>query len=439
MSQSERPSSSISSSPVAVADAHGINFAWLIRLRWWSISGQAATILVVDRLLGIALPLGPLFAIVAFGLATNVSALAWARRSAPKEGALALVMLLDVVLLTALLYLTGGPFNPFSFLYLVQIALAAVVLRAGLTWLLVVASGLGSALLFVAHRELPMPAMSHDEHMQVHLRGMWVAFVVAASFIVYFLLRVRKALSGRDEQLASIRLLAAKHDKLAALGTLAAGAAHELSTPLSTITLVAKELERQIDPTSLAFDDVRLIRAEVSRCRSILEQMALDAGQTSGEPIVSVSISALLDEALAELDTRAAVSVDIEEGARALSFRAPRRALSRAFVVLLKNAREASLESAHVRVRASLAGDTLHIDIEDEGAGMAADVLARAGEPFFTTKPPGQGMGLGIFVSRAVIERMGGELDFRSTLGQGTVASVRLPLQTETTSSWKGA
>lgn len=433
---SERAPSSIDVAPLPIADAHGINFAWLVQLRFWSIGGQAATILVVDRLLGIPLPLASLFAIVAFGLATNLLALGWARRFAPNEGALAGLMLLDVVLLTALLYLTGGPFNPFSFLYLVQIALAAVVLRAGFTWLLVAASGIGSALLFLDHRELVMPAMSHDEHMQVHLRGMWVAFVVAASFIVYFLLRVRKALSRRDEQLASIRTLTAQHDKLAALGTLAAGAAHELSTPLSTIALVAKELERQTDPSSLAMDDIRLVRAEVTRCRSILDQMATDAGQTSGEPIVTVSLAELVESALAELGSEAAVSLEIDDRARALSFRAPRRALSRAFLVLVKNARDASPEGAHVKARAYLSGDTLHIEVEDQGTGMTASVLARAGEPFFTTKPPGHGMGLGIFVSRAVIERMGGRLDFQSSLGRGTVASVRLPLRGETTSSW---
>lgn len=433
---SDQAPSSIDVAPLAVADAHGINFAWLIHLRWWSIAGQAATILVVDRLLGIPLPLGALFAIVAFGIATNLLALGWARRFAPNEGVLAGFMLLDVVLLTALLYLTGGPFNPFSFLYLVQIALAAVVLRAGFTWLLVAASGIGSALLFLDHRELVMPAMSHDEHMQVHLRGMWVAFVVAASFTVYFLLRVRKALSRRDEQLASIRTLAARRDKLAALGTLAAGAAHELSTPLSTIALVAKELERQIDPSSLAMDDIRLVRAEVTRCRAILEQMATDAGQTSGEPIDTVSLSDLLERALAELGTEAPVSLELDEEARALSLRAPRRALSRAFLVLVKNAREASPEGAHVKARAYLSGDALHIEVEDQGTGMTPSVLARAGEPFFTTKPPGRGMGLGIFVSRAVIERMGGKLDFHSIPGQGTVASVRLPLRGEMTASW---
>lgn len=421
-----------SAPPLVIADAHRINFSWLIRLRWWSIIGQAGTILVVDRLMGIPLPLGALFAIVIFGVATNLGAILWARRFAPNEQALAILMLLDVVLLTALLYFTGGPFNPFSFLYLVQIALAAVVLPASFTWLLALASGIGSALLFVDHRELTMPPLSHDEHMDVHLRGMWVAFVVAASFIVYFLMRVRRALATREEQLEKARTLAAQHDKIVALGTLAAGAAHELSTPLSTITLVAKELERDIGPEGEIADDIRLIRAEVSRCRDILDQMGMDAGQAVGEPIVKFTLGELLEEAVVEEAPRATLHIDAE--ARALELSAPRRALVRALSVVLKNAFDASSKEGHVTIRGAARGDMLTIEVEDEGCGMSAETLSRVGEPFFTTKPPGHGMGLGIFVSRAVIERMGGSLDFDSIEGQGTLVTLRLPLHDNRTS-----
>jgi len=412
--------------PTVPTDAHRINFSWLLRLRWWSIAGQAVTILVVDRLLAMPLPLAPLFSIVGFGLVTNLAAMAYARKHAPNELALAAIMLLDVVLLTALLYLTGGPFNPFSFLYLVQIALAAMILRAGYTWLLVAASGIGSALLFLDHHELALPPMSHDEHMAMHLRGMWVAFLVAAWFIVYFLLRVRKALAEREEQLAMARALAAKHDKLAALGTLAAGAAHELSTPLSTITLVAKELERHVDPDDAAIEDIRLIRAEVSRCRFILEQMASDAGQTMGEPITQVSLPDLLDEVVAH-EPRA-TRLHIDDSARTIELDVPRRAFARALRVLVKNAHDASCDTSPVTISARPDGDGLHIEVTDRGGGMSSDVLARAGEPFFTTKAPGHGMGLGLFVSRAVIERMGGSLELHSELGQGTVARISLPL-----------
>lgn len=419
--------------PFVPTDAHRINFSWLLRLRWWSIAGQAVTILVVDRLFAIPLPLAPLFAIVGFGLVTNLAAMAFARRHAPNELSLAAIMLLDVVLLTALLYLTGGPFNPFSFLYLVQIALAAMILRAGFTWLLVAASGIGSALLFLDHRELALPAMSHDAHMAVHLRGMWVAFLVAAWFIVYFLLRVRKALAEREEQLSAARALAAKHDKLAALGTLAAGAAHELSTPLSTITLVAKELERQVDPNDPAIDDIRLIRSEVNRCRFILEQMASDAGQTTGEPIAQASLVELLDEVVAHEGKT--TNIRIDDSARKMVLTVPRRAFVRALRVLVKNAHDASLEEAPVTLSAHRDDEGLHIEVADRGAGMSSEVLARAGEPFFTTKAPGHGMGLGLFVSRAVIERMGGSLELRSDLGQGTIARISLPHQNEVKSS----
>ena len=142
-----------------------------------------------------------------------------------------------------------------------------------------------SAVLFVWHRPLPAAA-SHEQYMELHLRGMWVAFGVAASFIVYFLLRVRRALAQRETELARSRLMAARQERLASLATLAAGAAHELSTPLATIAVVMKELQRRaslVDAGASVMDDLRLVREQVDRCRAILERMSSDAGETIGE------------------------------------------------------------------------------------------------------------------------------------------------------------
>ena len=153
-------------------------------------------------------------------------------------------MALDVLLFSGLLYLTGGPNNPFSFLYLIPIALASITMRAAWTWMLVGLSLACSAFLFATHQ--PLALGDHSRHMSLHLRGMWVAFGVAASFIVYFLLRVRRALERHERELDAARAGGARQERLASLATLAAGAAHELLTPLSTIAVIAGDLQRDV-------------------------------------------------------------------------------------------------------------------------------------------------------------------------------------------------
>jgi two-component system, sensor histidine kinase RegB len=413
-------------------DKHAINFSWLIKLRWGAIAGQVGTILGVHHLLGISLPLGVLFAVVGMEAASNVACALLVRgRRPPSELWIVTVMSFDTLVLTALLYLSGGPFNPFSFLYLVQIALAAVVLRARFTWALVILSLACSALLFVSYRELPID--SHADHMDVHLRGMWVAFGVAAAFIVYFLMRVTRALSARDEDLARARAQAARQERLASLATLAAGAAHELSTPLSTIALAAKELQRQMSARSAdaqSIADIELIREQVARCREILEQMAADAGESSGDGLIPLAVSELVDRARQGLSSMPAISVEIGAELASTTLVLPPRAVAQALRGILKNAQDASAAESTVQLNARAKDGWLNLEVQDRGSGMAADVLERAGEPFFTTKEPGRGMGLGLFLTRTVMERLGGRLRVESQTGRGTTATLLLPLDT---------
>ncbi len=406
-------------------DASAINFSWLIRLRWGAIAGQVVTILAVSRWMGADLPLGPMFAIVALELVTNIASVTLAHSHRPvHEWWSGAVMALDTILLTGLLFYSGGPFNPFSFLYLVQISLAAVILPARWTWALAGLALVGSGFLFLKNRPLSFEGMGHAEHMSVHLRGMWIAFGVAAIFIVYFLLRVRRALAERELDLTAAQNLALRQEKLASLATLAAGAAHELSTPLSTIAIVAKELERQVSGSAGILDDVRLIRSEVDRCRTILEHMATEAGASTGESPKAIDVRGLIDVSLKTIRERPGVRVEVD-GASACTVMVPERAVSQAIASLIKNAQDAS--ESEVEVIASADARNARIEVRDRGQGMSDEILKRIGEPFFTTKPAGRGMGLGLFLARTVLERVGGELKFSSTPGQGTVATVTLP------------
>jgi two-component system, sensor histidine kinase RegB len=410
-----------------------INFGWLVRLRFATVAGQALTIAVVRWGMNLEIPMAPLFALVGLALLSNLICIVVAQIRPVQEWWLLAVMAFDVVAFSGLLYFTGGPENPFSFLYLVPIAIAAITLRSAWTWLLVLLSLASSLVLFARHQPLPM-AGGHAGHMALHLRGMWVAFGVAAAFIVYFLLRVRRALAAREEELSASRSLASRQERLASLATLAAGAAHELATPLSTIAVVAKDLEREMAAVvaPAAADDVRLMREEVERCRKILARMRVDAGDPAGERFANVSVREILDDCLPSGDR--AVDVTVDDAAADAVTALPRHAFGQALRGLVDNAQQASPPGApvtlHVAAQAT-SGDgarRLVFEIADRGAGIPDDVVARVGEPFFTTKPAGQGMGLGIFLARAIVERLGGGLSIRSAPGAGTTATLWLPV-----------
>jgi two-component system, sensor histidine kinase RegB len=416
----------------AAATPDGINLSWLVRLRWGAVVGQLLTIGVVDRVMGIRLPLTPLLGVVGLEAVSNLALMLWLRERRRVPGwMLPAAMAIDVLFLTGLLFFTGGPFNPFSFLYLVHIALGAVVLRPVWTWSLVALSLACSGALYYVHIWLELDysdPRSHMQHMNMHLEGMWIAFAVAAAFIVYFVTRVRRALARREADLAAERALAARNERLASLATLAAGAAHELATPLATIALVAREMERiaERERSSPVLDDIRLIRGQVDRCRTILSQLSADAGASTGESFASISLSELVALALEGLPPSPPVQTSFPPGSDR-KLMAPRRALSQALRAVMKNAQDASADGAPVRVTALAQGDLLQLQVIDRGAGMPPDVLARAGEPFFTTKAPGRGMGLGLFVARSLLASLGGTFDLQSTAGSGTTVSMSFP------------
>jgi two-component system, sensor histidine kinase RegB len=460
-----------------------VSLRWLILVRWGAAAGQLATLMIADWALGLALPLAPLFAIVAVAAATNLAAARMldAVSSADRtvsSGLLAGTLLaIDTVLLTISLALTGGPQNPFSVFYLVYITLAAVVLGARWTWFLTVlaACSYGSLFLYLMTRPPEVPG-DHSTHIAVglsHLQGMWWAFLLAASLTAYFVVKLSSAIERRDRELALMREQALRNERLASLTTLAAGAAHELSTPLATIAVVTGEIERALEQARVAsvantantattanvasssasahaslsvapatqvagtsagasltdalLTDARLIRAELQRCRSILDRMTAQAGETVGEMPAPVSVSALVADALRALPPDEAARVRVEAPETVATLTVPGRGVVTALVSLLRNAMDASEQSKAVTLAAAADNGIVRLTVRDWGSGMAPDVLARAGEPFFSTKPAGAGMGLGLFLTRALAERLGGALRLESAPGSGTAATLELP------------
>lgn len=402
-----------------------IDFKWLTWLRWGAIACQLVVILAVHYGLEVELPLKPLGLVLALEVALNLWCVAWLRRGATASAAhVASAVGADLLLFTGLLYFTGGSSNPFSALYLVYIALAAVVLPPKLSFALVGFALFCSSLLFVSHVPLPHESPHHHEDLGWHLRGTWIAFGAAASLIVYFLNRVLRELAERERELEAARWHNARKERLASLATLAAGAAHELASPLATIAVAANELEKQLagkPELADALEDAALIRGQVERCRAVLDQLAADAGQGAGAPLLELSTRALIQRAAEGLDT-SRLEIRVEEGAEAL--RAPEKPLVQALRSLIKNGLEASLEDK-VAVTVSPEGRGVRFKIEDHGPGMAPEVAERAGEPFFTTKGK-HGMGLGLFLARSVAEQLGGALELESRPGVGTCATLFL-------------
>lgn len=414
------------------------NVAWLVRLRWGAIISQVVTIAIVVLALKLPLELGVLAAIIAATAFSNAALPLWLRRAPGSwlsvEQAIACVMALDFGLLTALLYFAGGASNPFSVLYLVHVALAAAILAPRFAWGLAVLSSASFGLLFLLpmRHDAVVHVMGMHDHaadvgMALHFQGMWLAFTIAALFIVYFVTRISQDLAAQRKTVALARAQAARSEKLASLATLAAGAAHELGTPLATIAVVAKELEREFVRAAQqgeSLEDVRLIRLEVDRCRHILAQMASDAGESMGESFEKVTLGKLASDITAELVERDRIVLSLENPGETVEV--PPRALAQALRRLVKNALEASRDEVELLLRTR--DRTLHAHVRDRGPGMSPEVLARVGEPFFTTKEAGRGMGLGVFLVRAMLEQLGGELRYESSADAGTVAHASLQL-----------
>lgn len=399
---------------------------------------------------GIRLPAVPLAVVLVVEGAVNVGFHLFLRRAIRTTPALvATAIAVDLLILTALLHFTGGPMNPFNFLYLVHLALAAALLPVGATTLLTVCAAGLFALLFVSHVPLEFAGqeLAHTHHahghgasglgedpaMLLHTRGMWVAFVVASGFIVFFTARIRRAMDVQASELRSLEVRAQHAERLGGLATLAAGAAHELATPLSTIAVAARELEISMGSGDLRHE-AEVIRREVERCRDILGRLGADAGRPRGERLATVTVEDLLRRVQSAGPNQKVVRIDVAPEVAQLRLQVQLGPLVRAIGGLVDNAVLAS--PAAVRIVAARNGDRVVIAVEDQGPGIDADTLAKVGEPFFTTRagPEGvdegarPGMGLGVFVARNTVSEHGGALRLESSPGRGTRAVVELPM-----------
>jgi two-component system sensor histidine kinase RegB len=416
----------VQASPDAVA------LSWLVMVRWTGIAAEIAAVGAGRRGFGAPASFALPAAIVALSALSNVW-LGYRLRRAPAP-AVAIaggLVAADVVALSWLLLDSGGVLNPVGIFYLVDIVLAALVLGRTWTWIVTTLSVCGYGALFLWPSQALQTALAMHPEIGMHIDGMWLAFAVTALIVAALVARLAMLVERRDRALAEMRERQARDARLIGLATLAAGAAHELSTPLGTIAVAARELERSLDDAAAAGDrreDIQLIRAEIERCRRVLNDMASRSGGLTGEAPSPRALADLASDVLAQLapDERRRVDVSIPGD---VTIRWPASAVTRALANIVRNGLQASAPDDRVTLAARREpSDRVVVTIADRGHGMTPDVRARAGEPFYTTKPEGSGMGLGLFVATSTIDQLGGTLRVTSASGQGTTVDVALPL-----------
>jgi len=410
--------------------APSLALPWIVKLRYGVLGGLSGLILLTHFVLGILLPIRWLAIPLALMASTNLLVYRFASRVGDRP-ALGYLLAFDTLALTALLALTGGPANPLTLLYLVQITLSAVVLSKEWTWSLGILSVLGFGFLFWVHVRVSVFEAHHTtEGFSIHLAGMWIAFAAATLLVTVFIGKVSEALRRREQEVLALHDLIGRHERLASIATLAAGAAHELGTPLGTIAITSRDMElRTMKPggdLELAAD-ARLVRAEVERCRSILQRMSARGAEQPGELPVRIQLSELLEKVRCDLPVPDRELVELIAQSPGWA-ELPADAAHQALVALVKNGLDAANHEQPVTLSAGSTGQSVRFVVTDRGCGMSQDTLNRVAEPFFTTKPTGQGMGLGTYLVRVFAEQLGGRLVFESEPGKGTKAILEMPL-----------
>jgi two-component system sensor histidine kinase RegB len=417
----------------------------LLLLRWVVTAALPLGALAVYVAAGIWIAPLELSIFMGIALISNGLGHLWARWS--RSGISVLLqgtLVLDILLLSLFLSLYGGPANPFSVLFLVHIAVAAMMLSPRWLWSITALCWLGFGISFFVHRPIPeLSGHHHGDAFSLHLYGMWFAFVVASSLVAHFVGKLSFALAEKNRIVQSLQIDIAHQQRLAALTTLAAGAAHELSTPLGTILVAIESILEQkskftIEETpktedmGAIFDDAALIENEVKRCAAIIRRMSAGSGTATTDQQERFKWSEIKDQLLHLFgDNILRIEDDLPPEK---NLYAPRAELISALTSLIKNGVEAqNNDSPPILLSCEYQSDSnsFIFQVSDHGEGITPEHLPHIGEPFFTTKPAGKGLGLGLFLVRLFAMKLGGNFFVESKKGEGCSVSLVLPIGDE--------
>lgn len=398
-------------------------------MRWLAVIGQVTGAVVAQSLCQVMVPWIPVAVVLGVTAVSNI-VLTRVRSRVP----VGVVLWLDVLLLAVLLFYIGGPHNPFTSLFLLHITLAAMTLRTGALWCMVATTIACYSGLFFWHHPVVLNDMviaSGCASYAWHLHGMFLAFVTTAVFLAGFVSSMHRLIIHQDTVLERARLQAEKTAHFAALATLSAGVAHELGSPLATISLASSELLIALarpGGSPGAAEDALLIQQEAQRCRSILDRLNVRNACEADELVVAASVGSMWAELLDTAPSAVIQRVRLADLTRQRSFLLPRRSIVQAVAILLNNAHQADASGAAIELCFGNREDRLEITVKDRGQEPLPQVLEHAADPFFTTKEPGAGMGLGLFLVKSLAVRLGGDFALSRTPDGGTLALLTLGL-----------
>jgi two-component system sensor histidine kinase RegB len=405
----------------------------ILRLRWLAVLGQLAAIFVVLQGLEFDLPVIPCLTVIALSALLNLGlqiAFNPMQRLEPRYAAALLA--LNIVELAALLFLTGGLQNPFSFLFLAPVLISATALPSRLTMALGGLAVACASLLVFFYMPLPWDPDDPLVLPPIYLFGVWLSIVVAIGVTSLYAFQVTEEARELADALAATELVLAREQHLTQLDGLAAAAAHELGTPLSTIVLISRELERALQDNAQVSADIKTLREQAQRCRDILSKITQLS--STGAPFDRMKLSTLIEEIVAphrEFGVDIKVRIAVAASSEPVGTRNP------AILYGVGNILENALDFARsaVEVNAWWNDDSVEIVVSDDGPGFAPDILKRIGEPYLSRRRGGEeqgersGLGLGVFIARTLLERTGARISFanRTFPDHGAVVSIAWP------------
>lgn len=417
--------------PARSGSAQGLRL--LVFLRVWSPIAQALTLFVVTRQYGVDVPFDPIAVLLGFETLVAVGSVIYVR-GVRHVSALELMLQahLDILMFAAMLYLTGGAANPFAPLFVLPMAVVAFSLPV--RHVLITVASTMTAYAFLRYQHVPMFHPQGETAVNdLHENGMLINYMFTAALLAAFCSYMRSALARNERLLADAREVQMRSESVLAIGALAAGYAHELSSPLSTMAVVVAELRREHGAHPTLPQDLRVLDDQVNACKRIVSNLAIAGGRRRAESVTAIGIDRFIEsivEQVRALYPGATIVATLDPRTPAPRIVAD-ETLRQTITNLVTNAAQAG--PCNVQVSADWSGSELKIAVRDHGPGFPAEVLQRVGLPLESTRHQdggfGLGLGLGLALSMATLERLGGRLELRNPTGGGALAEIHIPLQ----------
>ncbi len=415
----------MSKSPTNISAARQ-NLRRLANIRYIALGGQILALYYFTQIYPLGLPMGVISTLVIAFAFTNILTQwrsYWPKTISEKE--FGVHLLVDIGALTVLLYFSGGATNPFISYYLVPISIAAISLPMAMTWAITGLSIIAYSVLLVYYQPFTQLTSHHgNTSFNLHIIGMWINFALSAGLITYFVVRMAAALRMQEAELSAQKEEQMQDEQLLAIATVAAGAAHELGTPLNTMKLLIDNLAEEVTEPEQQ-QDVAILNQQIARCRKTLQSLVNAASiieEGSSPTSVSGYVDGLLDNwLLIRPDVNPEINIASDCPATKACFHP---VIQQSLLNLLNNAADASPEQLEITIHWD--STSLYIDIRDYGPGLSPEQLEKMGKPIPSDKPGG--LGLGLFLTHSSLNRHGGRVRLLNADGGGLLTSVVLPL-----------